>query len=159
MKKHTAALEDPMNPDDVKVIVAGLQAFNASQANGDVPSYLVVALRDDGGALVGGLLGATYLGWLHVQALWVPEPLRGQGHGKALLALAEEEAIRRGCPRVFLETLSFQAPDFYEKLGYVVASRIAGFPIGGTRFAFTKQLAAADGQATTLTEMSGSPSM
>jgi ribosomal protein S18 acetylase RimI-like enzyme len=55
---------------------------------------------------------------------------------------AEEEALRRKCPRVFLETLSFQALPFYEKLGYTVASRIADFPPGGARYALTKTLGA-----------------
>jgi ribosomal protein S18 acetylase RimI-like enzyme len=53
---------------------------------------------------------------------------------------AESEAIRRGCPHVFLETFNFQALPFYEKLGYAVFSKLADFPPGGARYALTKQL-------------------
>jgi GNAT superfamily N-acetyltransferase len=56
------------------------------------------------------------------------------------MAVAEGEALRRGCPRAFLETYSFQALQFYEKLGYTVVSQIQDFPPGGTRYALTKVL-------------------
>ena len=55
-----------------------------------------------------------------------------------LMALAE--AVPRGCPRVFVETLSFQTLPFYEQCGYTVFSRLADFPPGGARHALTKQL-------------------
>lgn len=44
---------------------------------------------------------------------------------------------------MFLETLSFQALPFYEKLGYQVVGRIANFPPGGARYALTRMLAGA----------------
>jgi GNAT superfamily N-acetyltransferase len=123
-------------------IIKGLTEFNASKADGEMPNYLVATLRDGAGGIVGGLVGATYLGWLQVQALWVSDPVRGGGYGKALLEQAEKEAMRRGCPRVFLETLSFQALPFYEKCGYKVFSTLQDFPPGGARYALTKELAA-----------------
>ena len=49
------------------------------------------------------------------------------------------QGLRRGCKRVFLETLSFQALAFYQKLGYVVQHRLEGFPPGGARYALTKE--------------------
>lgn len=121
-------------------VITGLTMYNASHANGETPDYLVISVRDDAGTVQGGLVGATYLGWLTVQALWVADALRGTGHGKAILQAAEEEAVRRGCPRVFLETLSFQALPFYEKVGYTIHSKLADFPPGGARYALTKDL-------------------
>jgi hypothetical protein len=56
------------------------------------------------------------------------------------MELAEEEAVGRGCTRVFLETFSFQALPFYEKCGYEVFSRLPDFPPGGARYALTKNL-------------------
>lgn len=139
--EYVVAVETKPEPGDMGAVVRGLTEFNASQAGGDTPNYLLVTLRDGEGTMLGGLLGATYLGWLQVQALWVPETLRGGGHGTALMAEAEKEAVRRGCPRVFLETLSFQALPFYEKLGYKVFSKLPDFPLGGARYALTKDLA------------------
>ena len=133
-------IETP-NGADMGVVARQLAAFNASKADGETPNYLFIAVRDAAGAMQGGLIGATYLGWLSITAVSLDESLRGQGHGARIMQMAEDEALRRGCPRVFLETLSFQALPFYEKLGYVVHSRLDGFPVGGTRYALTKMLA------------------
>lgn len=135
-------IEDGADHAVMGAVINGLTQYNAAHADGDVPNYLVISVRDDDGEIAGGLVGATYLGWLTVQAVWIADALRGGGHGRALMRAAEEEALRRGCPRVFLETLSFQALPFYEKLGYEVHSALQGFPPGGTRYALTKSLSA-----------------
>jgi GNAT superfamily N-acetyltransferase len=125
---------------EMGIILKGLSAYNASKANGDTPNYLFIAVRGADGSIAGGLVGATYLGWLQVLAVWIPDELRGLGYGAALMQAAEKEAIYRGCPRVFLETLSFQALPFYEKCGYKVFSQLPDFPPGGCRYALTKEL-------------------
>jgi GNAT superfamily N-acetyltransferase len=135
-------LQTALNPADMGVIVKGLTEYNASKADGEMPNYLVLTVRDQEGKVVGGVVAATYLGWLQIQAVWLSDVLRGQGYGTKLMRHAEQEALRRNCPRVFLETLSFQALPFYEKLGYTIASRIADFPPGGARYALTKYLGA-----------------
>ncbi|ALK96215.1 hypothetical protein AB595_14490 [Massilia sp. WF1] len=133
-------LQTELKHGDMGAVIKGLTEYNESKANGDTPNYLVLIVRDKEQQVVGGLVGATYLGWLQVQALWMAEALRGRGYGTVLMRRAEEEALRRQCPRVFLETLSFQALPFYEKLGYTVASRIADFPPGGARYALIRFL-------------------
>ena len=141
MKKTlTVALEAEPNNPDMLLLVKGLSDYNAAHANGDVPKYLLVTVKDGEGELAGGLLGATYLGWLQIQVVWLDDSIRGEGYGSALMALAEEEALRRGVAKAFVETLSFQALPFYEKLGYEVFSRLADFPPGGARYALTKNL-------------------
>lgn len=133
-------IQTDIDSADINVIVQGLTEFNASKAGGDTPSYLVITVRDKEQNVVGGLVGATYLGWLQIHAVWVSEVLRGRGYGSRIMQQAEDEARERQCPRVFLETLSFQALPFYEKIGYKVVSKLADFPPGGTRYALTKML-------------------
>jgi GNAT superfamily N-acetyltransferase len=139
-KTHQVILETEPDPDAMRFLVKGLTEFNASHANGDVPNYLVLTVKDSEGEMAGGLLGATYLGWLQIQVVWLEDSVRGHGYGSELMALAEAEALRRGCARAFVETLSFQALPFYEKCGYEVFSRLADFPPGGARYALTKNL-------------------
>jgi ribosomal protein S18 acetylase RimI-like enzyme len=43
-----------------------------------------------------------------------------QGYGKRLLLATEQEGFKRGCRYSQLDTFSFQALGFYEKLGYRV---------------------------------------
>ena len=140
---HSITLEAKANPNDINAIVNGLFEFNRGQTGGATFEYLLVTVRDAQGTVVGGLFGATYLGWLQVQAVWLPDSLRGHKYGTELMVLAENEALRRGCTRAFLETYSFQALPFYEKCGYTVHSRIPDFPVGGARYALTKSLSGA----------------
>jgi GNAT superfamily N-acetyltransferase len=137
-------LEAEPTPGDMSAIVKGLAEFNRQKTNGATPEYLLATVRDADGTLVGGLLGATYLGWLQVHSVWLPDALRGRDYGTQLMAIAEGEAARRGCTRVFLETFDFQALPFYEKCGYAIFSRLADFPPGGARYALTKNLPAAN---------------
>jgi GNAT superfamily N-acetyltransferase len=137
---HAIRLEAELKPPEMAVVVKGLTEFNARHSGGATPQYLFASVRDSVGTLVGGLVGATYLGWLQVHSVWLPDDLRGHGYGTSLMETAEKEAVKRGCTKVFLETLSFQALPFYEKLGYTVFSRLQDFPPGGARYALTKTL-------------------
>jgi GNAT superfamily N-acetyltransferase len=90
--------------------------------------------------VVGGLVGETHWGWLFVHLLFVKEELRGRGYGHRLMVLAEEEARQRGAKNAYLDTFSFQAPDFYKKHGYEVFGVLEGFPVGHQRYYFKKRL-------------------
>lgn len=72
----------------------------------------------DGDALVAGIVAYGTLDALEVELLYVDEAYRGKGLGASLLAHAEDMARKDGLVRVLLNTYSFQAPGFYEKLGY-----------------------------------------
>jgi GNAT superfamily N-acetyltransferase len=91
---------------------------------------LALSVRDDSGAVVGGLIGELRMDYLHVDLLWIDESQRGQGTGKALLDLAEAEARRFGASHMHLSTWSFQAPDFYKANGFVEFGRIKDHPAG-----------------------------
>jgi GNAT superfamily N-acetyltransferase len=138
--QHVVALQFEPNPADIQTLVKGLVEFNTAQLDGETQQFLVATVRDETSSVVGGIFAVTYMGWLHVQAVWLGESLRGQGYGSALMKTAEEEARRRGCRNAFLETLSFQALPFYEKLGYTIFSTLHDMPPGGARYALTKVL-------------------
>jgi hypothetical protein len=48
--------------------------------------------------------------------------------------------LERGCLNAFLETFSFQAPLFYQKLGYEVFGRADDWPVGHTHYFLKKRL-------------------
>lgn len=119
-------------------IMEGLRADTRTRHDGQRRS-LTLALRQDG-AFIGGLTGQTFMGWLSVDGLWVASAYRRLGHATSLLTRAEAEARSRGATDCVLDTFSFQAPDFYRKLGYRDFARLDGFPAGHCRHYMTKSL-------------------
>jgi ribosomal protein S18 acetylase RimI-like enzyme len=97
-------------------------------------------LKSDEGEVLGGLLGMVWGGWLHIKFVWVAEPVRGRGHARRLVAMAEAYARKRGCRGAFLETFSFQARPLYEKLGYSVFGEIKDYPPGHSQYFLSKRL-------------------
>lgn len=140
-------LEGKPNSSDMNGIVQGLLAYNGLHTNGEKPQYLMVSLRDNNQQLVGGLVGATYLGWLQVHAVWMKDELRGNDYGSRFLQVAEDEAVQRGCLNVCLETLSFQALPFYQKRGYTIYCQLADFPPGQTKYFLKKSISALPAEA------------
>ncbi|MGB7538613.1 MAG: GNAT family N-acetyltransferase [Anaerolineales bacterium] len=138
--KYSLNLESEPAESDLEAIREGLHTFNTLAASDDGHQTLTLVLRDENGALLGGLLGDTYWGWLHVAILWLEEKARRHGHGSRLLAAAEAEAVRRGCHHAHLDTMSFQALPFYEKHGYTVWGVLDNLPRGHRRIFLSKSL-------------------
>jgi GNAT superfamily N-acetyltransferase len=133
-----------LTPEERAAIIAPLDVYSAGRGFPWRAQTLALALRDDHGGIVGGLLGETNWEWLHVQILAVAEGLRGRGWGRRLLAEAERLAVASGCHHAWLDTFSFQARPFYEKLGYRVFGELADYPTGQTRYFLAKALALPD---------------
>lgn len=137
----TVTLTDAPDADAVEVIADGLRTYNEGQAGYSDSRPLAILVRDPQTQRVaGGLLGRTSLGLLRVDQFFLPEGLRRNRLGGRILAMAEDEARRRGCTRAVLSTVHFQAPGFYLKQGWEVAARIDCEPPGHTRFYMTKKL-------------------
>ena len=135
------SVENDAGPQDVQIIQRGLQAFNRKHTGAeDSFEPVIIFLRDDDGTIRGGLLGEMYWGWLHVVILWLHEDERGQGYGGQLMRMAEDLARGRGCHHAHLDTLSFQAPGFYHKLGYEEFGRLEDLPRGHSRIFLYKAL-------------------
>ena len=97
-----------------------LNQFNCAHVGDDGHTPLNLIEYDADGSIIGGLLGGTYWGWMYIDILWVREDHRRQGIGSRLLTEAEKEAMRRGCHHVHVDTMSWQAPMFYQKYGYEI---------------------------------------
>lgn len=133
-------VEETSDPAAVRAVNEGLDRFNLRFAPAEQYRPLNVFLRDDDGKILGGLLGETYWTWLHVGVLWVDDAVRKGGHGSRLMAEAEAEARRRGCRHAYLDTLSFQALPFYQRLGYTVFGTLDDLPEGHQRYFLQKAL-------------------
>jgi GNAT superfamily N-acetyltransferase len=135
-------LTDAPTPEMWNAIADALNAFNRSRVGEPYASRpLVLLLSDpDSNETIGGLYGSTGFSYLYVNLLFIPESMRRGGVGRKLMMEAEAEAIRRGCIAAWLDTFSFQARGFYEKLGYSVFGTLDDYPPGHSRFYLTKRL-------------------
>ncbi len=136
----TLKIEQEANPESAVIdeIEKSLQAYNFAAAGIHDREILLLTGRDNNGVLQAGLKGLMGWNWLFVAMLWVSESYRGKGYGSMLLRQAEDLARVYGCKGAFLDTHSFQAPDFYQKHGYKEFGRLENFPPGHSRIYFSK---------------------
>ena len=133
-------ITDNIKQEDEDVIFQGLLEYNLPRIEDKDPKDLGVYIRDDNGGIIAGLTGNTHGNWPTIKYLWVSEELRSQGVGSRILKQAEEEAKKRGCKYSFLDTFSFQAPEFYKKYGYKEQFALNNYHVTGKRYYFTKNL-------------------
>jgi GNAT superfamily N-acetyltransferase len=117
-----------------------LTAFNNAATGAHDERPLSVRITGDDGELVGGLTGWTWGGCGGINLMWVRADRRHQGWGSRLIGAAEAEVRARGCSRMVVSSMTFQAPGFYERHGYVETGRTLGLPGGHADVHFLKVL-------------------
>ena len=142
--------ETDVDKDTRKAVRTGLSAYNRSKSpvlrgyheRGEIDEVpMDLYAYDDAGELVGGVVAATWGGWLAIDLLWVREDQRGSGLGSDLLDRIEARARdERGCIGVRLDTWGFQAKPFYEKQGYELFGVLEDHPPGETEYQLFKRL-------------------
>jgi GNAT superfamily N-acetyltransferase len=141
MTEPKITVTDAPDAADKAVIADGLRDYNTAQAGYDDYKPLAVLVTGPAsGKVVGGLYGGSYMGQMSIERVFLPESLRGDRLGSRVLAMAEEEARRRGCSRLTLNTMEIQAQGFYLKLGFETAAALTCDPPGVTRYVMTKKL-------------------
>jgi GNAT superfamily N-acetyltransferase len=127
---------------DVLVALEGLGRNNLKHlGNAELGKSIRVFLRDHEGRVVGGAMASLFGGWVHITLLWVEESLRGQGHGAELMNRVEREAMKLGCRCAHVDTFSFEARPFYERLGYEMFGVLEDYPEGHCKYFLKKRLA------------------
>jgi GNAT superfamily N-acetyltransferase len=129
-------------PDDAmwEVIGGGIDGYNTQQAGDPEGKQVCFILYTPKKEIAGGLIGSTHWGWFYINLLFIQEEHRGRGYGHRILTLAEEKARQYGAKHAYLDTFSFQAPDFYKEHGYQVFGELKDFPPGHRRYYLTKQI-------------------
>jgi ribosomal protein S18 acetylase RimI-like enzyme len=79
-------------------------------------------------------------GVMHIEVLWVDEEIRGHGHGKDLMQRAERIGKEKGYTASHTWTFSFQAPEFYQAIGYEIIGVFDGYPNNITEYVLMKRL-------------------
>ena len=113
-------------PADDDFVIENTRRYN-EQFVENAYEPLSVYIRDSRNQIIAGLTGKTFWKWLHVEFLWVSEEHRGRSLGSRVMSAAESEAVKRGCIGSTLDTFSFQALGFYQKLGYQLVGTLSGY--------------------------------
>lgn len=127
--------------EDKEELFTGLRSYNRSFLQNSYFGQLGVYSKDENGIMQGGLLASIKGRWLCIDYLWVDELMRKNGLGSQLMYVAEEESKKLGCHNALVDTFSFQALPFYEKLGYVKQISLPNFPeLGMQRHYLSKEI-------------------
>ena len=133
-------IDEGLTADEASMMANCIDTYNAQQTGFTDECPLKLVARDSEGNLLGGLMGSTGFQWLYIHILWIEEPNRNSGIGSSLVEYAEKLGVKRGCRSSCLMTFSFQAQEFYERLGYVVFGQLDDYPEGHTLYFMRKQL-------------------
>ncbi len=128
------------NPIDKQAMIDGMLAYHASKGHVRKSETFSVVIKDQNEKLLGCVMVSFMWNGMSIQSLWVEDAVRGQGLGKKLMTMAEEEGIKRGCALAYTDTFTWQAPGFYEKLGYKIYGKLEGFPEGNALSYYSKKL-------------------
>ena len=140
MSMTTITVAAEATPDELAAIGDGLTAFNEADVGPSGRLAVIVLVRDETNAIVGGISGYTAWGWLYVQWLWIAEAQRGRGMAGQMLEAAEAEARQRGCHGAYIDTFNPVALKVYQRQGYTTFGELANFPPGRTRTFLQKAL-------------------
>ncbi|MGY5870900.1 MAG: GNAT family N-acetyltransferase [Candidatus Thorarchaeota archaeon] len=147
-KRFTITTDAP--EDDVQEFQKGLETYNMEQTNGEFNNpqpWLSLVLKDHEGTIVGGIITSTLYWTQYLEVLWVDEKYRGLGYGKDLVMEAHRLAKRQGCVSSHTYTFSWQAPDFYQAVGYKLIATYDGYVEGIREHILMKRFDTLDDEA------------
>lgn len=133
-------IEYDTSPDDLQFLDDRIYEFNCGQTGIEDGRLFSIFLRGADNEILAGLSGWTWAQACEIRILWVHPNLRGQGYGRRLMELAEQEARSRDCKIIYLNSYSFQAPEFYQKIGFEVLAYLEDFPPGRRHYHLMKRL-------------------
>lgn len=143
---HTAInITHENDPSVVDELISGVRQYNVEQIGDEKTQPMTVVARDSDDKLIGGVSGVTIYQNFLINTVWVDEAYRGSGLGSKLMMQAETEAKQRDCLVAQLDTLSFQAPVFYQKMGFDIVGTVPAFSKSPGRFFMMKRYDEAKG--------------
>ncbi|MFU2017935.1 GNAT family N-acetyltransferase [Peribacillus butanolivorans] len=116
-----------LNIKDKQYINDELYRFNLKHFPKDLGGRyeeICLFLKDDNGTVRGGILSEICWNWLEIHTFMIDEEIRKSGYGTKVLLEPEKIALEKECDFIKVDTLSFQALDFYKKNGYQVFGSI-----------------------------------
>lgn len=98
----------------------------------DYVKYVNLEIKGDN--FIAGLSARIYWKCLEVDDLFIDQEFKRKGYGTKLVKTIIEIALEKQLNFIWLKTFSFQARDFYEKLGFTVVGVLEDYPPGESLF-------------------------
>lgn len=124
---YTITYEEDPSPEAIQTLDDGIISYAKQQRDHRPIEFFGFFIRDVRNRVKGGCNGDVLYGCLYVGNLWVEESLRGQGYGTKLMLAAEKFGKEHSCTFASVNTMDWEALDFYKKLGYFVEFERHGF--------------------------------
>lgn len=125
---------------DMDVLTAGLSSY-ANEKKGLEPAEpFAFFLKDESEKIYGGCNGVLFYGFMYLDQLWVDQSLRGQGIGSELMKKVEEYASEKKCAMITLNTMDWEALEFYKIFGFKVDFSRTGLKNDSTLYYLSKKL-------------------
>lgn len=86
-----------------------------------------IYVEDD--EILGRIVGFIHWDYLQIELFFVSKNAQGKGVGTKLLDHIEKIAKKNNVVYILLETMSFNAPKFYEKNGFNILTKIVDSPL------------------------------
>ena len=136
--------EGPCTAEMTSHVEAGF-AQQGLEATGFYEPILRTAFVAKDGEAFAGCVTANIL-WksLHIRFMFIEAKYRGKKLGTTLMNKALEYGRANGCAVAFVDTLSFQALGFYQKLGFELEFTRTGLAHGVVMYHLRKQLLVSD---------------
>ncbi len=93
----------------------------------DLETPISFQIKDENQKIISAIVVQHFWGALHMKYVWTAKEQRGKGYAKVLMQKVLNYAKEQNYPFIFVETLSFQAPEFYKKFGFEVEFERKGY--------------------------------
>jgi len=115
------------SPEDIQVLGDGIMRYAKQQKGQEPLQFFTFFIRDENNKILGGYTGNTLYGSLYIDLLWVDDRLRHQNYGTQLMQGALHFGKKHGCTFVTVNTMDWEAREFYIKLGFEIEFIRHGF--------------------------------
>ena len=131
---YTSSLKDDPVIDQ---ILSFLDQYNYNHVERNIKPFIISFKKNE--SLIGGAQCVSVWDWMHIKLMWVKESERKKGYGTKIIDRIQQEAIKRKCIGMHLDTYSFQAKDFYLQFGFKIFGHINDHPKGHVRYYLKKE--------------------
>lgn len=130
--------QQAMSQETKKLIYEGFSRHAVSMTGHDEKLEPTAFVAKDRHQFAGAIVIEKFWGSLHIKYIYVDDLYRHKGLGTRLMHKAFDYGIQHNCPFAFLETMSFQALEFYKKMGFNLEFTRGGY-IHGTSFHYLRK--------------------